>query len=329
MTNQPSGTRRARPGRKWVFAAATLPPPVLLLGFAVLENHGWRGCIDRQDGQQPCSPSSPWFALATLGFWAFAVASTVIGLVVGVSEGRGRRGFAQRRWISMTVVGLVAPWALLTYALGYELGRLLPARHPSLPGSARHATSNGGWQQAVQLYQALAGGLPPPAVYARDLPAGGHVYLDVPFRFSRLFAMEVAYRPGGMIAIGPPGLVVGAAVGRLIGTTIGYAQAARLSSREWRGHDVARVVVDASATWCLVRGQWLRFDHHAVTGFQMSADQSCILTFATLDPLRLHGPSAWCHAVLFAYLRDGASWQTAPFLQPVRLAAAQMATVPW
>ncbi|XVU24206.1 hypothetical protein ACQPZJ_44410 [Actinoplanes sp. CA-054009] len=186
---------------------------------------------------------------------------------------------------------------------------------------------NGGWQHAVQLFQALVGGQPPPVVYAPDLAAAGAVYLDVSFRFSRLFGTDVIYRPGGMVAVGSPGFVAGAAVGRLIGTGIGYARAASRSRRQWRGHDLARVVVDDRATWCQVRGQWLRFDHHAVTGFQMSADQSCILSFATLDPLRLHGPSVWCYAVLFAYLCDGAAWQMAPFLQPVRLAAQQMAAV--
>lgn len=328
MTNQSPETRQVRPGRNWVFAAATLPLAPLLLGIAVLENHGWRGCVDRQDGQPPCSSSSASFALATLGFWALTLASTVIGLVVGVSEGRRRRGFAQRRWISMTVIGLVAPWALLTYALGYGLGRLLPARHPSAVGSAHHAANNGGLQQAVQLYQALAGGQPPPAMYTPDLPAAGTVYMDMPFRFSRFFASDVTYRSGGMIAIGSPSFVAGAAFGRLIGTSIGYARAASLSRRQWRGHDLARVVVDASSTWCLVRGQWLRFDHHAVTGYQVTADQSCILTFATIEPLRLHGPSAWYHAVLVAYFGNGAAWQMAPFLQPLRQAAQRKATVP-
>ena len=53
---------------------------------------------------------------------------------------------------------------------------------------------------------------------------------------------------------------------------------------------------------------------------RQSADQSCILTFADIEPLRLHGPSVWCHAVLFAYLRYGPAWQTAPFLHPLRQA---------
>jgi hypothetical protein len=50
------------------------------------------------------------------------------------------------------------------------------------------------------------------------------------------------------------------------------------------------------------------------------------LTFATTDPLRLYGPSAWCHAVLFAYLHDGPAWQNTPLLHPIRQAAAPMAS---
>ena len=87
-------------------------------------------------------------------------------------------------------------------------------------------------------------------------------------------------------------------------------------------------MVDASATWCQVRGRWLRYDHTAVAGYQMAGDQSCVLTFEAIDPLRLYGPSAWCHAVLFAYLRYGPAWPIAPFLQPVRLAAQHVPTVP-
>jgi hypothetical protein len=326
MTNQPPANRPPRRGRHWVVAAVTTPLAPLLLGASLLANNGWHGCATGAGAHPACS-SSIWTALATLGFWAVALASTVGGLVVGLVEGRTRRRFAHGQWLSMTVVGLCAPWALAAYAAGYGLGRLLPARRPRPLRQPRRSAGSGGWQQAVQLYQKLAAGQQPPAVYAPDLPAAGTVYMDVPFRFARWFGANVTYQPGGMVAVGPPGFVAGAAVGRLIGTSIGYAQAASLSRRQWRGHDLARVVVDATATWCQVRGRWLRYDHTAVVAYQV-ADQSSVLTFKAIDPLRLSGPSAWCHAVLFAYLRYGAAWQSAPFLHPVREAATQMATVP-
>ncbi len=324
MTNQPPANRPPRRGRHWFVAAVTMPLAPLLLGASLLANKGWRGCLTRASAHPACRSSSIWTALATLGFWVLALTSTVAGLVVGLVEGHRRRRFAHGRRVSMTVVGLCAPWALAAYALGYGLGRLLPARRPRPLGQPRRRAGNGGWQQAVQLYQRLAGGQQLPAVYAPDLPGAGTVYMDVPFRFSRWFGTDVTYEPGGMVAVGPPGFVAGAAVGRLIGTSIGYARAASLSRRQWRGHDLARVVVDATATWCHVRGQWLRYDHTAVAGYQVTGDQSCVLTFDTIDPLRLYGPSAWCHAVLFAYLRYGPTWQTAPFLHPVRQAAAQI-----
>lgn len=185
-----------------------------------------------------------------------------------------------------------------------------------------------GWQAAVQLYAALASGQPPQPVFAPDLPAAGTVYMDAPLSYSRFYAMDVTYQPGAMVAVGSPGLVAGAAIGRLIGSTIGYARAASLSTRRWRGHRFARVVVNASTTWCEVSGRWLRFDHNTVVEYRLDADQSCILTFANVVPLRLSGPSAWCHAVLYAYLRYGAAWQTAPFLQPIRQAAQQLVTAP-
>lgn len=174
-------------------------------------------------------------------------------------------------------------------------------------------TRHGGRHDAVQLYNALAHGQPLPTVLAPDF-AGGPVHMDVPFTYSRYFAMDVRYQPGGLVAVGSPGVVAGAAIGHLIGSAVGYARAASLSRPQWRGHRVARVVVTATSTWCAVAGRWLCFDHHAVTNYQLS-DDSCILTFDQTPPLRLDGPSAWCHAVLYAYLRHGPAWQNAPFLR--------------
>ena len=153
MTNQPPVTRSPRSGRHWVFAALTVPLAPLLLGASVLQNHGWHGCVAGQSAQQPCSPSSTWLAIATLGFWTLALASAVTGLVVGIGE------------------GLCAPWALLAYALGYGPGRLLPARRSATMGQPRRGGTNGCWQHAVQLYRALADGQQPPPVYVSDLPA--------------------------------------------------------------------------------------------------------------------------------------------------------------
>ena len=184
----------------------------------------------------------------------------------------------------------------------------------------------GGWQQAVQLYATLAGGPPPPRVVAPDLPAGG-VYMDVPFRFARYFGTNAAYAPAGMFAVGSPGFVAGAVVGNAIGNTIGYARAAAARRPQWRGHNLARVLVTDSATWCGLQGRWLRYYHDGVVSYQLTDQPASIHGFTEIDPLRLFGPSAWCHAVLFAYLRDGAScWQNAPFLQPIRAAALQLVT---
>jgi hypothetical protein len=316
--------RTRRDGRHWVFAAIAMPMSPLLLGLAIQQSHARPACLSH-DGtpvtpnQAACITSYASVALSTLGFWALAIATVVTGAVLGLLDGRSRRRFARGYWISMSVVGLCAPWALLAYTLGHGLGRLLPAPRRSSMQPARQ----GGWAQAVQLYRALAGGQPPPTVFAPDLPGPGTVYMDVPFRFSRWYGTDVTYQPGSLVAVGSPGLVAAAAVGRLIVTSIGYARAAGLSRRRWCGHDPARVVVTANTTWCQVRGRWLRFDHNAVVQYQVTADQSCILTFGDSDipPLRLYGPSAWCHAVLYAYLRYGTGWQNAPFLSPLQQAA--------
>jgi hypothetical protein len=330
MTDQRPANRSRRSGRHWLCAAVAVPLSPLLFRIAVQQNHGWHACVAHQGSppmptQGPCAATYSWMALATLGFWALALAATVTGFVIGIVEGRHRRRFAHGRWIGASVVGLCAPWALLAYALGYGVGRFLPVPHPDPIRQARQ----GGWRQAVWLYAALASGQQPPAVFAPDLLAAGTVYLDVPLRYSRCCATDVTYQPGTMFVVGSPGVVAGAAIGRLIGTSIGHLRAASLSRRQWRGHRIARVVVTATATWCEVGGRWLRFDHNAVMEYRMGADQSCILTFGDAVPLRLYGPSAWCHAVLFAYLRYAApGWQTAPFLHPLRQAAQQLLNAP-
>jgi hypothetical protein len=194
---------------------------------------------------------------------------------------------------------------------------------PQTPRTGRRAY-RGGWQQAVQLYAALAHGQPLPTVLAPDF-AGGAVYLDVPFTYARFFAMDVTYQPGGMVVIGSPGFVAGAAIGRLIGTSIGYARAASLSRRQWRGHQPARVVVTATSTWCQVGGRWICFDHRAVLDYQIDGGQACVMAFADTVSVRLYGPSAGCHAVLYAYLRHGPGFHAVPFLHPIRQAVQHIA----
>lgn len=305
-------------GRHWLFTAITMPLAPVLLTVAVQQNGRWHACVASHESPEgPCAAPYSWMVLATVGFWALAITTAVTGMVVGVVERGARRRFAHGRWISMSVVGLCAPWALLTYALGHGLGRLLTVRRPS---SAPY-----GWLEAVQLYAALAGGQQPQTVFAPDLRITDGVYMDAQLRYSRYYAVNVTYQPGGLVAVGSPGFVAGAAIGRLIGTSIGYARAASLSRRHWRGHRPARVVVTATTTWCQVSGRWLAFDHTSVVDYQLVADNCCILTFPDVVPMRLHGPSAWGHAVLFAYLRYGPrAWQSAPFLHPVRQAVQQL-----
>src|SRR5690242_14594092 len=98
MTNQPPANRPPRRGRHWVVAAATMPLSPLLLGASLLANNRGHGCVTHAGAQPACS-SSVWAALATLGFWALALAATVTGLVVGLVEGRVRRRFAYGRWV--------------------------------------------------------------------------------------------------------------------------------------------------------------------------------------------------------------------------------------
>jgi hypothetical protein len=168
----------------------------------------------------------------------------------------------------------------------------------------------------------LTSGKQPPAVIAPDLMVGT-VYMDVPLRYARFYGLHDTYRPhGGFLVVGPAPVVAGAVLGHSIGASIGYLRAASRRKRRWWGHDLARVVVTATTTWCQVQGVWLRFDHSGVVGYRVDTDRSCVLAFAgDVAPLRLYGRAAWCHAVFFAYLRCGPTWPTAPFLDPIRRAA--------
>ncbi len=315
------GRGQPRSGRNWVFTATTMPLALLMFGAAYLLYSAWQRCTGRYgvpadpfDG--PCGTLYGWSSVLSLGFWTVAAVATVVGLVVGLVEGRRRRRFAHGRRAAATVVGLTAPWALLAYTIGYGLGRVAPP--PRLTPGQRAAHQ--AWQTAVDLYRALDAGHPPPTVYAPSFLGDGSVHLDASFGYARFYGMDVTYQPGSTVAIGSPALVAGALIGNLVGAGIGRARAANLARAQWREHCTARVIVTTGATWCLVTGRWLRFDHAAVMEYAVAGD-SCVLAFADTEPLHLRGPLAWHHAVLFAYLRRGPGapgWQHHPFLQPLR-----------
>ncbi|MDM4719595.1 hypothetical protein QTQ03_08325 [Micromonospora sp. WMMA1363] len=327
---------RRRGGRHWVVAAVGMPA-LLAWGLLVVRLNGrYVECVtehgptstDMIDGVAgPCYSITMRAVVVYLGFLAALVATVVVGVVLGVVDGRRRCRFAYARWVCVVVVGLTGTLALAAYALAYGLGRLLPAHRPPRhrPQPSDVALQQG-WIEAIRLHQRLARGEPPPTVVALGFIGPGVVYLDAPFTYSRFYGTTVTYGQSSTFAVGSPMFVTGSVVGDMIGNSVARSRAASLAQPQWREFTYARVVVTPTTTWCSLGGRWLAFDHDAAMEYTIDGP-NCVLTFAEVEPLRLSGPSAWHHAVMFAYARYGpAQWQDAPFLHPLREAARSLAT---
>jgi hypothetical protein len=285
-----------------------------------LRRHGAAASRAINGVQGPCTTPKLILGGAYVGLFTVVILTTVVGLAVGVVEGRRRRRFAHARWVSMAVLGLAAPWTLVTYAAAYGLGRLLP--EPAVPVPEIDPVRRQAWEDAVRLYAALAGGQPPIPVPAPGFLGGGPVYLDAPLRYSRYYGVNVRYDGTTTFAVGSPGFVAGAVIGSALTNRAGRARAAQLSQTQWRDGRTVRVLVTDSSTWCRVDGRWQEFAHASVVEYTATA-MACVLAFPDVEPLMLAGPSAWCHAVLFGYFRYGPErWQDSPFLAPMRRAAA-------
>ncbi|MEV0392167.1 hypothetical protein [Polymorphospora rubra] len=309
--------------RHWTFTAVAtgLVSPVLLWG-GWRSYQSWERCLRIQgvrisdaEAEIPdaCSGVNAVFVLLMLVGIGYVAATAVTGLCVGVVEGRHRRGFGHRRWATATIVGITAPWALVTYASGYGIGRLLPAPATDLAWAE-------GRDAGPRILAHLARGGQPTTVHAPGFLTVEAVYLDVLLRYARHYGVSVTYTQTSAVAFGSAGFVAGAMLANAIGNSSAKYRAERIARAQWREHQVARVVLTPTATWCNVSGLWLRFDHAAVMEYHLD-NFGAALIFADCEPLRLNGPPAWAHAVLFGYFRFGApALATLPFLSPIRAA---------
>lgn len=305
-----------------MFAATVMPLGPLAWWLMAVSNEQWMTCTAAHPGADEQGFSGPCGRNLTLGTVALLVlvamaSSILVGILLGLGDGRLRVRFAHGRWVSALIVTVTGPATMLAYAVGYLAGRLLPTprrRERPVDLTYRH-----GWETAVRLYTSLVTGHPPPSVLAPGFLTTEPVYLDAPFTYSRYYGMDVSFAPGRTFAFGSPAFVAGAVVGDMIGNSIGRARAAGMSRTQWREHRTVRVVVTRSTTWCCVDGRWLAFDHAAVMEYHLQGS-ACLLSFTDVEPLMLAGPSAACHAVTFAYLRGG-DWPRMSFLHPIAAAA--------
>ncbi|GAA2183490.1 hypothetical protein [Micromonospora lupini] len=311
--------------RHWTFTAVAtaLATPALAWGLhrsyrsvdRCLRAHGQRIGDSEADIPDACSGISALLALVALIAFVYVAATAIAGLCVGVAEGRHRRGFGHRRWFAVAVVGLAAPWALATYAAGYGIGRLIP------PPAVDTAWAEGR-DAAHRILDFLSLGGRPGPILAPGFLTEEPVYLDARLNYARHYGSMVTYSHTSAMAFGSAGFVAGALLANAIGNSSAKSRAERLARPQWREQQLTRVVLTPTRTWCYASGQWLSFDHAAVMEYHLD-HQSVVLIFANSEPLRLSGPAAWAHAVLFAYFRLGAqSLATAPFLMPIRATPA-------
>ncbi|GIF38819.1 hypothetical protein [Actinoplanes xinjiangensis] len=304
-----------RPGRYWVFTAIVIP----LNPLAWFLVQRFQACAAANPGAEelgydgPCASAYGLFGLAGLALLPLT-ATIVVAFFIGITEGRRRSPFASGRRVCAVIVGVCSPPTLLVYALGYGLGRALPAPQALVAHQV-------GWETAVNAYAALSRGLPPQQVLAGGFVSPEPVYLDTVMGYARYYGMNVTFQPGFTVAFGSPAFVAGAAIGNLVGNSVGRSRAAAMARAQWREHRTTRVIVTATTTWCCVDGRWLRFDHAAVMEYYLEG-ATCVMTFPDTEPLMLIGPPAAVHAVLFAYLRGGPGWQYQPFLHQLAAAAA-------
>lgn len=118
-------------GKAWWVAVLVVWTVNPMLFLATADMNGWlRDCSSsgtHPDDVPSGCPREGLGALASLmvlGMWILA--TILVALVIGVVQGRNRR-FANGRAAAAVLVGIGAPWAMLAYAVGNGLGRLLPA----------------------------------------------------------------------------------------------------------------------------------------------------------------------------------------------------------
>lgn len=181
-----------------------------------------------------------------------------------------------------------------------------------------------GREAAVWLYQRLAAGYPPPCLPVAS-PDGSPVHLDTVFDYARWSAAEVRYPQYSGFAVGPPLFTAAAIVRTALVNRHARQLAEDLSLPQWRSQGRLRLLVTATDTWCMAGNGWHRYPHATVTGYEVAAEVATVW-MRDAAPLRLAGPGVWCHAVLVAYGLFGLTrWQQAPWLEPIRDAAATYA----
>jgi len=174
------------------------------------------------------------------------------------------------------------------------------------------------------VYRHLLAGGSLPGIRSPDFLGSNVVHLDTQMRYARYYAIPVYRQRGWTLAYGPPACVLTTILIRVLVHLVAMCTVWVRARPRWRDRRTSRVIVTDRSTWCRVgSGRWLEFVHQAVVNYEVDGSD-IVMTFADAEPLRLTGPSAWLHAVIFARLRLGPQrWRNVPWLYPLQIAATQ------
>lgn len=133
---------------------------------------------------------------------------------------------------------------------------------------------------------------PPLTLWGVVLEEGERAYFDLPAHYARFYGQNVSYQHVNGVFAGTPGFVAAGLAMAALGNAARRNQAQAAAMRCWRDQQFVRVIATDRRLICLVYGQWMSFDHGAVTAFYPEIEnQSMVLEFETACPLALFGPT--------------------------------------
>jgi hypothetical protein len=149
-----------------------------------------------------------------------------------------------------------------------------------------------GQRAAVQLYQSLAAGDPPPAL-PTSAPDGATVHLDVALDCASWYGQQVQYRQFSTFAVGSPPLVATSLLGTAIFNRRSQQRAEATSQPQWHSHGFLRFLVSPTATWCGRGTDWRHFAHSASGRVARAAAGHTCVSDLDAAPVPLAFKTAW------------------------------------
>lgn len=215
---------------------------------------------------------------------------------------------------------LIALPAAILASKAFDRARKLALAREQAP-ALREATQ-AWWADAEQMMSRLSWGDPPPplTVWGVVLYPGEQAHLQLELTYSRLYGHDVTYQRGSSLYIGPPGMILAATVGSMIGEAAAKSRAKQAAMICWRDHLHTTAILTDRRVICQVDGQWASFHYSGVTALYPDLpNRSVVLEFADTVPLRLQGlaaPSAMAYLCWAIY--GAAKLREHPALQPLR-----------